>query len=73
MNCPNCAAEMEYGWLTPNKICYMSWAPNPYQFPLPQKDKVELRPTEERPTPFDFMEYRAHICKACKTVVFQYE
>lgn len=73
MNCPKCGTEMGSGWLWPNKVCYMSWAPDPSRFPLPQKDKVELRSAEERPTPFDLVEYRAHICKACKTIVFQYE
>lgn len=73
MNCPKCAAEMEYGWLTPGKLCRLFWSAGQAQFPFPRKDKVMLAPTEERPTLFDLVGYRAHICKTCKTVVLEYE
>ena len=73
MNCPVCGKEMEAGWMMPNKICSLTWAPKRYQFPFPSRDEVAIRTSAERESPFDFVEYPALICKDCKTVIFQYE
>ncbi len=73
MNCPKCGNEMASGWMVPGKICYLEWAPGHWQFPLPRKDKVRLKPTPPRDTPFDVMEYPAYRCAACRLVLFAYE
>ena len=73
MNCPVCGKEMEAGWMMPNKLCSLTWAPGRYQFPFPRKGEVALRSLEERETFLDTIEYPALICKGCKTVMFQYE
>ena len=73
MKCPNCGKETEIGWMMPNKICSLTWAPKRYQFPFPRKGETALRSPEEGETRFDTIEYPAQICKACKIVIFQYE
>ena len=73
MKCPNCGKEAEAGWMMPNKICGLTWAPKRYQFPFPRKDEVAIRSLEKRETFLDTIEYPAQICKTCKIVIFQYE
>ena len=73
MKCPNCGKEAEAGWMMPNKICGLTWAPKRYQFPFPRKNEVAIRSLGKRETFLDTIEYPAQICKTCKIVIFQYE
>jgi hypothetical protein len=73
MNCPKCGNEMSPGWMIPGKICHLEWAPERGQFPFPRKGRVRLKPTPPPNTPFDFVEYPAYLCAACKTVIFEYQ
>ena len=48
-------------------------APERGQFPFPRKGRVRLKPTPPPDTLFDFVEYPAYLCAACKTVIFEYQ
>lgn len=74
MNCPKCGKEMSLGWMTPGKSSLnLEWAPGHWHFPLPRKGKLTLKPPLPRESAFDTSEYPAHLCQACKTVIFEYE
>lgn len=64
---------METGLMMPGRNCGLEWAPGPWQFPFPRKNRVKLRPTEPRDTAFDIPQYPALICQSCKTILFQYQ
>ena len=63
MNCPNCGTEMESGYL--HGKYPLIWSPKPRKMLLVATGE-ELCLLGGRPPV-------AYNCKACKTVVFQYE
>ena len=73
MNCPKCGNEMSLGWMIPGKICQLEWAPERGQCPVPRTGRARPKPTPPPETLFDFVEYPAYLCAACKTVIFEYQ
>ena len=77
MNCPNCGKEMESGFLLTHgaRGTPPTWAESGPGWILSPKGKIRLEPPggDTIASVMTPTYPGTHICKTCKTVVFQYE